>query len=437
MRTHSISSMAMAKEAVLRATDALRPGQLMGVLAFDTQPHWALPLTAITDNTSLSALRDPVSGIYADGGTDIYAALSAAADAIFPADADSKHVILLSDGRTEGADFAGLAREFRARGVRISAVAIGPGADRQLLNNLATWTDGRYAVADNPLQLPRIVTEELIRTRRSPVVEGTIKPLVRGRSPLLGAILSDELPPLNGYIATTPREAAEVVLAAEGGDPILAQWQYGLGRAVAWTSSLDPSWAQPWLAWPGAPRLWVQALQWLAPDPRNPNLHVRTRQDADTLLVQVDAYTPDGRFANLLDVSMTATRSDGGSRSTALSQTSPGRYEGKLGGLRPDVYRLDVRASRDGDIVEETITGAVVSAVRDLRKRGVHGALLQRLVDETGGLLVQEPAELMSRAQPVEQREQLPLRPWLTAAAMLVMLLDIAARQARWKWIRG
>ena len=45
-------------------------------------------------------------------------------------------------------------------------------------------------------------------------------------------------PQLKGYVITTPRQSAQVLLTTPRGDPLLAAWQYGLGRALAWTSDL-------------------------------------------------------------------------------------------------------------------------------------------------------------------------------------------------------
>ena len=40
---------------------------------------------------------------------------------------------------------------------------------------------------------------------------------------------------LLGYVATTPKPRAETPLWTDKGDPLLAHWQYGLGRAVAFS----------------------------------------------------------------------------------------------------------------------------------------------------------------------------------------------------------
>src|SRR5207247_440409 len=44
------------------------------------------------------------------------------------------------------------------------------------------------------------------------------------------------VPPLGGYVATTLKQTAELVLMSHQEDPVLATWRYGLGRAAAFTS---------------------------------------------------------------------------------------------------------------------------------------------------------------------------------------------------------
>ena len=53
---------------------------------------------------------------------------------------------------------------------------------------------------------------------------------------MVRGIGADEYPTLLGYVATTPKPRAETPLWTDKGDPLLAHWQYGLGRAVAFTS---------------------------------------------------------------------------------------------------------------------------------------------------------------------------------------------------------
>ncbi|HWQ14880.1 MAG TPA: glutamine amidotransferase [Roseiflexaceae bacterium] len=55
-------------------------------------------------------------------------------------------------------------------------------------------------------------------------------------------------PQLHGYVLTTPRRTAQVILATPEDEPQLAVWQHGLGHAMAWTSDLSARWAADWVA---------------------------------------------------------------------------------------------------------------------------------------------------------------------------------------------
>lgn len=72
-------------------------------------------------------------------------------------------------------------------------------------------------------------------------------------------------PPLLGYNWVVPSEGAQVVVAAENGDPLLAVGEYGGGRAAAWTSDVAPHWvSREFAAWEGYNTLFGNMVSWLA-----------------------------------------------------------------------------------------------------------------------------------------------------------------------------
>src|SRR5205814_1833313 len=93
--------------------------------------------------------------------------------------------------------------------------------------------------------------------KRSMLQNKDFTPTVAFPSPVLKGI--DALPPLHGYVITTPKPRASIVLEAppdaehlaegDSPDPILAIWRYGLGTTAAWTSDLAPNWARDWMTW--------------------------------------------------------------------------------------------------------------------------------------------------------------------------------------------
>ncbi|MEJ9230638.1 hypothetical protein LAV79_14340 [Peribacillus butanolivorans] len=54
---------------------------------------------------------------------------------------------------------------------------------------------------------------------------------------------------MNAYIATTAKQRAFLTLVSEKEDPVLAQWQYGMGTMVSFTSDLSGKWSGEWPAW--------------------------------------------------------------------------------------------------------------------------------------------------------------------------------------------
>src|SRR5258708_1073691 len=89
---------------------------------------------------------------------------------------------------------------------------------------------------------------------RPPSVQGHIRLSLAAETPLLRALAGRPLPPVAGYDATSAQPTAQVGVQTPSGAPLLASWQYGLGRVVAWTADAGRGtgeWAGAW----GAARL--------------------------------------------------------------------------------------------------------------------------------------------------------------------------------------
>ena len=110
------------------------------------------------------------------------------------------------------------------------------------------------------------------------------------------------MPPLYGYVATSPKDAAQTILVSAKDDPVLAAWQYGLGKAVAFTSDATGRWAREWIDWDQFPQFWGQVVRYTIGDPNASALNVSVDQQGDTAKVIVDARDANG------DLSSTATR---------------------------------------------------------------------------------------------------------------------------------
>ena len=115
------------------------------------------------------------------------------------------------------------------------------------------------------------------------------------------------LPTLNGYVSTAPRPRAVTALTSDRGDPLLAYWQQGLGRVVAWTSDTSGPWSQEWRDWSEGEKFWQQAVRWTFPEPTRATFPVTAEVVGDQVTLRAQSVRPDGRFGDLLDTRVTIT----------------------------------------------------------------------------------------------------------------------------------
>ncbi|HEY7060424.1 MAG TPA: VWA domain-containing protein [Chloroflexota bacterium] len=446
LRTDDVTKMAMAREAAIMATESLRPDDQLGVIAFDVRNDWIVRLNTLAANGGLGAVQQAIGTIEADGGTDIYPALQAAYDAIANADARFKHVVLLSDGQSWGSNWDALLAQYRASGVTLSTIGIGQDIDANLMSLLARGGLGRYYFTDRVREIPRIMQRETNVVTRPVAMEGRIQPRLGADSPLLRSLSPSELPALGGYVVTTPKPTAEVALWSERGDPLLASWQYGLGRVAAWSADAGPAWSSEWLAWPRFGQFWSQVVRWTLAPPEQGDLRILVRPQGHVdpgrsteVQVRVEALREDGSF---LDRAPTVARIRPPSQARGstvsqlpLPQVAPGRYEASFLAREPGVYTIEVVQQLPGGGERRELAGVAVPADPEHAHAGANTALLGRLTHETGGRLLSVANQVYARdattrAAAAGDRWD-SLAPLLAALALLLFPLDVAARRLR------
>lgn len=117
-------------------------------------------------------------------------------------------------------------------------------------------------------------------------------PLRRAPHPAIRSI--DAVPWLSGYVLTTLRDTARVVLATPEEDTLMAAWQYGLERSIAWTSDFSGRWAEEWVAWDRFPQFGAHLFNWLMPPQTDDVLSIETHPSGDTLTIETLARKPGG-----------------------------------------------------------------------------------------------------------------------------------------------
>ena len=421
----------LAKAAAIAAADIMNPTDQIGILAFDAAWDWTLPFRPVGKG---EWINDKLAALQSDGGTDMYKAMVEARRAIIGKEAAIKHVIVLSDGLTDKADFQSLVQELARAGVTLSTVSVGNDADVKLMAEIAREGKGRGYVALDPQTIPQIFTTETLLISRDLLIEKTFAPRVAAPAGPLRGIAQGSLPRLRGYVLTYPKQRSELLMKA-GEDPLLVSWRHGLGRVMAFTSDLSGRWGKEWVAWQGLPQ-WAGQL---ARDTMRKIVETRMRAefhaDGDAVRVVADFISKDGQFMNHLKLYGNVTAPNRSTQQNTLLQSAPGRYEGKFTPAERGIHFVTLFAEGNaGEAPSSVVTIPYVAPYpKEYRELRPNLALLSRLAEETGGEVLDPEnfsAGLRRLYTPSPGKASRGHETWwpLAGAGLILFLADLVMR---------
>ena len=415
----------IGKEAILRAAAALTAQDEFGVVAFDTTAHWVVqtaPLGGVTD------LQSKLNSITPDGNTNIFAGLDQAVQSLKDAKATRRHIILLTDGWSSSGQYDQILAEMADAGITLSAVGAGGGANEaNLLRKLAREGGGRYYDAANPSSIPDIFLKETQQVSGQQIVEEQFFPILTSSSPILRGI-DGGFPSLLGYNGTTAKAAAQTVLVTARDDPLLAQWQYGLGRSVAWTSDSTGRWARSWIGWDEFSTFFSQMVGWTFPGEESGGIEASFEDRGGRTYLRVESVEDDGSARDFYRTQVALIGPDLAPATVDLSQVAPGVYEAPVAALDSGAYAVRVTQTKAGSPSLGRTLGLVAPTPAEYRLLGANEPLLAAMRNATGGRALEAPAEAWVHDLQATSRFT-ELWPWLLVLALLLWPLDIALRR--------
>jgi hypothetical protein len=238
---------------------------------------------------------------------------------------------------------------------------------------------------------------------------------------MLAGIDEEELPPVPRWAITRPKPEAELRLWVEADgrrDPLLATWQYELGRVAVLPLDFQAG-AAGWTGWRDFARLWTQLVRWAAPPGLAVDRQVAVERRPEGVTIRVDT------LANELVPPVLRLPPPAGE--VVLHETGRRRFTALVPDLAPGVHEAVLRTTAGDEAIALAVPADAASG-REGRAAGPALPLLARLAAASGGRVDPEPAAVLATRAGFT-RERQPLAAWLVPIALAAVLADVALRR--------
>lgn len=273
MQVSGRTKMELADLAAASSLDLLTPEDEFAVFAVDTSPHIVVPLQKVATK---SQWRDKILSIRSQGGgIYVYEGINAAVNMLKKANSRTRHIILFSDAcdSEKPGEYWNLLDDAERHGITLSVIGLGKetDSDANLLRKIADAGRGRCFFTNEPEDLPRLFSQDTFIAARSTFVDKSVE---IGATPEISTYVGNNLDfksSIGAYNITYIKPNASQIISALDDDnsPILASWQYGLGKVACYMGVMDKELGGDFLKSSYISQVFGGLCNWLAFDDRN------------------------------------------------------------------------------------------------------------------------------------------------------------------------
>ncbi len=416
-----------AKRIAKEAMRVLNEKDEVGILAWTGAGEgWVFPLTPAKEYERLAAIVNRCEpGDMPSFATTMQMGL----DGLKKSDAAVRHMIIISDGDPSPPS-PELVKGFRDARVSVSTIAVSPhgGVDPGVLQAIAKETGGRYYFPKDPSKLPSIFIKEAKTLTRSMIQEKEFKPSIEFPSQILKGL--GEVPPLKGYVLTTPKLRSETILKGpekEEIDPVLSVWRFGVGRTAAFTGDFSPRWGAKWLEWEGFRPFVKQLAVDISRVAQESDLRLRTFAAGEKGIVVIEDHHPSDRF---LDVVAKVAGPGERAETVRLKPSGPRLYQGEFPLWGRGSYQVFAEGAGEGKPGRVLGGFSVPYSAEYLRFRS-NPVLLREIAARTGGKEWKgtEKGDEIFRRDRAPRESSRPILDFFLLAIAILVPIDVGIRR--------
>lgn len=427
----------LAKQVARLAVRRLKAHDRIGIVEFYGNKHWALPLQSAANKISIDRA---IGRMQAIGGTVLMPAIEEAYYGLKNVDARYKHILIITDAGVEESDYQSMFRLIAKDGVNVSTVLVGAEAHNQIMIDMASWGRGRFYSASDRYSLPELILKQPSTQKLPPYKTGAFAVRSRGGQGWWSEIDRQSVPPIDGYVETTTRPGADVLIEVEGSShPVLATWRYGLGSVAALMTEPVGEGTLGWRGWKDYGRLLARVVSRTADDSQLFQYEV-TRDDH---VVTVNAHR-QSRDASLYPDAFVLDDQSRPHAPVSFRQITPDTFQARVfvdprASLRLSAAAYSPRGPREPQQPTRLISTVLDEVSPEDQVDPSRGLDLERLASQTQGRYA-DAAALESGQVPAARDlarqaadaswSAFELWRWLLVAALVLYLAEIVRRRS-------
>ncbi len=253
MKNTGVDRYAPAKEGAKKIIRVLSETDYVGVVTFHGDATvWDRGMVKVTDPEALCESVDRLECKPGYTGTNYDKALNAARNMLRGfKDAQSLHVIFLTDGEPTDSNYKSIPLTMKNNGITLSTIALlATNNAKDILYKMAQDGGGEFKSVDTSEDLEGLSTimEDLAKKAKEPqfVNQEPFELKVRDSTTgVLNNVGDVTALRLNGYIGSTLKTNAQMSVFNDDSRPVIAEWTYGAGRVLSFMSDFGGGWCAP------------------------------------------------------------------------------------------------------------------------------------------------------------------------------------------------
>ena len=292
----------VAKGLAISTIDNIADNNNLGVVAFNTEGITVEELGLLGDKDR-DHIKGVISSLNAVGATNVGAGVLHSTD-LLKKESGGKNIILISDGQTQG-DWRAALDYATSAGVKIYSVAVGNGANENLLREISTTSEGQFYWGTQSHQLSFVFGDPDGNSGS----ESKTKIFKANHFITEDLILDAEVLGTNQVL---PKNSADLLITTSNGEPVLTVWRRGLGRVAVISTDNGNYWGGGLYIGTNS-RVISRTVNWAAGDPERKKESFfsiqspRVKEETEIIIKGGDLPSGDVKFSRKSDGTYAAT----------------------------------------------------------------------------------------------------------------------------------